>query len=375
MNFISLVLTDDGGGGHNLGYARSVGMAVQKFGGRHCALVPSNTNQDQIPSHWLCELNCWSKRTRGSRIKAIRSLVRSLVSGLGKIYSNKEETIIFVDCFTPLKLFAVGLAMLRLDRRSLRVWVMYRYDYPFANGELIFYRLFNRVASVLLPRGNYLTITDSITLSEHLRTKFQRDFLVLPIPHTFENHARSECSKSGELLCWWPGKPLESKGLSIIQKLADAIALTDCNIRIIFSSDANISMSQHNEKITRLPITLSQIEYEELMCSSDIILLPYDPLSYRYRTSGIFVEAISAGKLPLVSANTWMAEELARHGLNECIFDWSCLNPFERIRDMHGDRMVKNKIAKMRENYNSYHCIDSFSRVIKYILIREKSSA
>ena len=72
-----------------------------------------------------------------------------------------------------------------------------------------------------------------------------------------------------------------------------------------------------------LPTHLTRTEYLMQLAISDLVLLPYDALAYKERTSGIFIETIVAGKMPAVTRGTWMAGELARYDLSELIVDWN----------------------------------------------------
>jgi glycosyltransferase involved in cell wall biosynthesis len=49
--------------------------------------------------------------------------------------------------------------------------------------------------------------------------------------------------------------------------------------------------------------------YYRLLASADVVLCPYDARAYRARSSGVFAEAVAAGKPTVVPANTWMASE------------------------------------------------------------------
>ena len=52
--------------------------------------------------------------------------------------------------------------------------------------------------------------------------------------------------------------------------------------------------------------------YRELLSTTKSIVLPYDPLRYRSRSSGIFVEALTLGILPIVPSGTSMSREIAK---------------------------------------------------------------
>jgi glycosyltransferase involved in cell wall biosynthesis len=50
--------------------------------------------------------------------------------------------------------------------------------------------------------------------------------------------------------------------------------------------------------------------YYALMTRCDIVLLPYDPMLVPLRSSGVFAEAVGAGRATVVPAGTWMAGHL-----------------------------------------------------------------
>jgi hypothetical protein len=50
--------------------------------------------------------------------------------------------------------------------------------------------------------------------------------------------------------------------------------------------------------------------YCAIFHASDISLIPYDPLEYRTRSSGVFAESVAAGLITVVPSGTWMATQL-----------------------------------------------------------------
>ena len=50
-------------------------------------------------------------------------------------------------------------------------------------------------------------------------------------------------------------------------------------------------------------------DYYTLLSSADVVLCPYDATAYRARSSGVFAEAVAAGKPTIVPNDTWMASE------------------------------------------------------------------
>ena len=55
---------------------------------------------------------------------------------------------------------------------------------------------------------------------------------------------------------------------------------------------------------------LEEAAYFEKLRDTDIVLLPYDPLLYKYLTSGIFAEAVAMGKVVVAPDSSWMAEQI-----------------------------------------------------------------
>ena len=54
-------------------------------------------------------------------------------------------------------------------------------------------------------------------------------------------------------------------------------------------------------------------EYHALLNSADVVLCPYSRARYQ-TTSGPFTEALAAGKPVLVTADTWMSDQLRQYG-------------------------------------------------------------
>lgn len=84
---------------------------------------------------------------------------------------------------------------------------------------------------------------------------------------------------------------------------------------------------------TKAKINLDTTRYRELLSSTKSIILPYDALRYRTRSSGVFAEALTLGILPIVPVGTSMSREIAE--LNSKI-----LSPPELISNLKfGDHL------------------------------------
>ena len=57
---------------------------------------------------------------------------------------------------------------------------------------------------------------------------------------------------------------------------------------------------------------LTTEEYYALLASADVLLLPYDPKLYLFRSSGVLAEALAAACPCVVPGDTWMAGQITR---------------------------------------------------------------
>ena len=66
---------------------------------------------------------------------------------------------------------------------------------------------------------------------------------------------------------------------------------------------------------------LSEEAYLQLLRDADVLLLPYRPETYKERTSGVFCEALSAGKPVIVSEGSLMARQVSRERIGWLVRD------------------------------------------------------
>ena len=101
---------------------------------------------------------------------------------------------------------------------------------------------------------------------------------------------------------------------------------------------------------------------------SDIILLPYHADAYKERTSGIFTECIIAGKIPLVTPHTWMAEELKNYQLDDLIIDWENAQAVcDRIISLMANPSIHAQILMMQKDFKQFHNLENYARMMQEI--------
>lgn len=115
---------------------------------------------------------------------------------------------------------------------------------------------------------------------------------------------------------------------------------------------------------------LSTSAYNDLLLSADGVLLPYDPTQYELRTSLIFLEAVGAGKVVLVSEGTWMADEMREIGLNGVLVErFSSTGLAKAVITLleSWDHYAFNSLqaaARIRNRHNVQGCIDEMLNIV-----------
>jgi hypothetical protein len=108
---------------------------------------------------------------------------------------------------------------------------------------------------------------------------------------------------------------------------------------------------------------LGTAEYEDLVLTSDIILLPYSVTAYSRRGSGVLVDALVAGKIVIAPKNTWIGHQAEdAHGLtyeHESEIASVLLKAIRNLADL------RNRAAAGRLRWQTRH---SSEEVIRRIL-------
>jgi hypothetical protein len=125
--------------------------------------------------------------------------------------------------------------------------------------------------------------------------------------------------------------------------------------KLILAGSAGIDGAANALQLQTIACPQLPEEYAQTLKHADIILLPYDPDVYAEATSGIFVEAVVAGKIPLVSRGTWMAFELEKFDLSDLAIDWDDHRLFLRIDEIASNTLIRERLKRMRIAYNRLH--------------------
>lgn len=148
---------------------------------------------------------------------------------------------------------------------------------------------------------------------------------VLPIPHCLEELAPRPHEEGAPLRLTYLGNARSEKGFDLLPDLVKALKpdfLSTGRVQILAQSNIPVSLEEAAvaraaAELARYPRTQVQLidrelslpEFQELIFSADIVLLPYRGDLYRRRSSGILVQALAAGKPVVVPEDSWLSEE------------------------------------------------------------------
>ena len=362
--------------GHHFNYHLSVAKAAELLNWGHLSAVPRTCEIKKLPPQWLKCLVAPRGRTLFSRklngplvCKAPIGFSRSLYRFFREKVIPLRCPIIFIETFQFWHLAVLATVLLFIPTERLSLWILHRHDHRsvrrLCHGLFLREFVIKGVALRLkqvLGKHQFRLLTDSQLLKNSLSVFFNQPVTVMPIPHTEVTAEESFPKRAGEIVAWWPGAARAEKGWNAIQHLANLSTPGASRIRLVAGVGSNLVSVPNGMRVQLTPDILTRSEYIKWLKTCDLILLPYRSKRYAASTSGIFVECIVAGKIPLVTQGTWMASELKAHHLDALIVeDWTNAALVTRLLKIATDAEVRRKIDMMQEAYKSYHNVKSYS--------------
>lgn len=227
------------------------------------------------------------------------------------------------------------LEHLLMSRPRFRAVVNLFWSYNFDHNDLAYRRDWQNTVRRML-RTPQLKLMHS---TPQIATEFHVDWDVsLPIlPHpstTFADKIAQELNNqppanpTSPLRVLFPGGTRKEKGF-LLSVDACALLVGDSNLRIALRARIDhVSGRALESALEGLVATagtdvevldgdLSDPEFVQMICTADIVVIPYQAEAFRRRTSGILVDAFLLGKPVVVLKNTWLADivEAGKMGL------------------------------------------------------------
>jgi hypothetical protein len=377
-HIVSFLLDDDGGAGHVYDYHRAVSQATEQLGWVHSVHLTKRHALDHTPNHWHADLSPLLLRSEEhsntARIKALDAMSKSIAKVLNE--KSEQPRIAFLEAFSASHLIAFTNAFRTIRKGNWHIWLLFRgiQSMNTAWRRILYASLLKSLHAS--TTGRLTTMTDSELLSSELKNVFQRAFYTLPIPHapalTDTTSSVRHSIPEAPISCWWAGAPRPEKGIEAMKHIVGLADDSSKKLTVIASKSAGLrkSLTKDGVNLIETDDALPREEYQRIMTSVDFILLPYDPIAYQHRTSGIFIEAINANRIPLTTRGSWMGAELERHELDSLalpISDWLSDTITNRIVTLVGDSNTRKRLETMAKSYATAHSSQSFAAAMKSI--------
>lgn len=359
--FISLAPHLQSPSGHQFIYLQKIGECVQQAGWEHHVLACNTCPKAPLPETWAPFFHA-KNNDRFSIFQTFRLCI-DFIHAFWK--DRKEKRLFFLESFNTSDLAAFTLASFLFTHKQDALWILFRYGTPLLPYKGKLHAFFMKLLRRKL-RKRLTLLTDSTLVQRDFSTQLRLPLYVVPIPHT-DDIPQETRPFNKTVFCWWPGEPRLSKGWHEMQRLLTTNDPNTSRFTLLLSRKAICPDSTHI-KFQALPDPLSREEYAHFLTQSDVILLPYDPAIYGMSTSGIFVEAITAGKMPLVKEGSWLAEELKKHSLTELIVDWKNPTFFSHAFSLLQQSALQEKLKAMRDHYHAFHSKNNFLQTVRDLL-------
>lgn len=357
MHFISLCPTPIEPAGHGEIYHTCLKKAVEKLNFHHKIYVHADSQTKNFGKRYFQKKNPFRRYLEFKQLFKKRLVC---------------PDIFFTEAFTSKDLIALLFATFFHMGKQSQLWVLFRYglDQLPLHGKLhaLLLKLFNAKMSSRL-----IFLTDSEKIQASYEAYFKCNMTLLPILHVDFCPKPFSGRKTHPYMCWWPGKPKMAKGKHEILKLLSMNDPQNRHFQVILSEEVSLPQKAY-VNVQVVESYLIRERYLSVLEQSHLILLPYDPEVYAAGTSGIFVESIVAGKIPLVKEGSWLAFQLKKFDLHELIIDWNSSNLFTQILSLLENPNVIEKLKYMQEAYIRYHSIDSFAAEIKKLLLKKSKN-
>jgi hypothetical protein len=358
--------------GHYYSYAKAVERACHHIGWNYLAALPRSCRLQALPKGWSKCLYTDRANWKHQLFPALRSVLRLSLSIRAFLMSlphpAAKSSVLFIDSFDQGHLLAVILSTLLLKNIPSEVWIFCRYPYRrlLMKGHIL--RLLTFMLQRTIAPGRVTFLTDSKLLERSYSRLLSRPPKVMPIPHAlFVFPSAEKFSPSDRWTLWWPGEPRKHKGLNVIKRIGECRLDGSNRFRLIVADSAGVRGASNGIQVETLASPLPMEEYAHTLNRADIILLPYDADIYEEATSGIFVETVAAGKIPLVSSETWMSFELERFHLEELAIDWDDKRIFARIAEIASSASIRERLVRMSEAYILFHNETSYANEMLHI--------
>jgi glycosyltransferase involved in cell wall biosynthesis len=293
--------------------------------------------------------------------------------------SLTPDWLVFLGEVSIFNLPAFALWVRKFRPANAPVFVLclrlnYCYEKKYKAGFWLFPAM--RLLERLSARYRIRLVTDSDRLSAAYGKFTRLPVAVLPIPHTSSAFTPAQPGPSGiEVLSL--GSARHNKGFDLfanaIKSLHERRALAGLRftLQCYVLPDPCHQMGPLVEMLKELKLPdlklvegmVDEKRYWELICAAGALVFPYRISEYVGNTSGIFTEALAAGKPVIVTAGTWMEDQLKRFGAGVTFRDGDAGDLARAILELRDNYpRLAAQAEQRRAAWTAYHNPDNFLR-------------
>lgn len=314
---------------------------------------------EKSPDSWKKVLPSHAKEPRGviaNYVYLIR-LIAAIGSAVRRKSVKEDHLLLVLQSFSGMQLFAFSIASALFNSPSRKITpvVVWRYPLQDHGSEKV------GISNWLMQRFtvNPTYFSDTELLVDRNTRSLQHPVALLPIPHIDEAFRKSKVAeRSKPMVCWWPGAPRKLKGLDLVGVL---LARLQASAAIKIMAAESSGLNSATGHFQAVPDYLERERYARQMLMSDVILTPYTAHAYTMNSSGIFVEAICAGKVVLSLEGTWMARELNKYGLKEFVLSLNIDQWLTMLINLSEGNTDIQGFSEMRRKYLDFHSEKTFN--------------
>ena len=346
-------------GGHEISFIKTIYKATQLTNYKILLVLPKKNklNLKSITNYKILNLN----NLKGFMLfLGYFNNIFLIIDFLKKKKLNKKDKI-YIDGYNILFLTIFSILSFKL-RNKLNIIMFSRYKF-----EGIKFVIFKIIIDIINFNSFKLTLlTDTQELKKFHKLEFKSNVVLMPIPHTFSKQKDTKKELLiNKIKIFFPGKFRVDKFSKNFKYFINRNNFK--NIHIFVNKDFNLKI-KNKFQISKIKGNISRNKYFQYFRSSNLIILPYENKNYEYRSSGIFVESISIGKIVFVSSKTWMSSQLRKFKLNELIVkDWQKFDLLKFIKTSDIN-LINKKLKKMQNVYLKIHNEKNFIVTFQKIL-------
>ena len=336
--FVIIEQTAVSEGGHYFGYTSCIAEAAARYGLDVVILANQNLRSDfccdGVTTYRTFTYNWWEADRERKTDWGPGNLAYELVERLRLIGITAEDHILLHTLgVIELQIILEYLSSINIPEALPHYHILLRYDSESLEVELDRYqRLFEKLYSSPCRRSRVHFYSDTHLLAHQYSLLFRIPFGTAPIPFAQQflieaQRSLPERPATAPLTAVYLGDARIEKGYlwlpAAIAKVWQSHCLTG-RVRFRVQSNFNVPQGEPgileaSQRIAQYPPNivslmrepLSAADYYRELAAADIVLVPYSPQRYRFRSSGILVESATAGKVIVTSAGSWMETQVS----------------------------------------------------------------